>query len=71
MNYNNRFTDGEMKIKKFESEDDMLEFINQNLSIITIVQVYTTIPKVKGEGWRNKHNYHLMYKLELKEKVMI
>lgn len=67
MDYNNRFTNKKVQINNYKTENDMLDFINKNLVIIEVLQVYTSI----DPGYWNEIRYHLMYKFNMEEKVMI
>lgn len=72
MNYKERFEPRYIKADTFRGEDKMLEFINENLDTIEIIQVYTTQYNTSTMSYQPRTRFHLMYKLNpIEEKVMI
>lgn len=70
--YNERFK-GAVRTKKFETEEKMEDWVNENFNDIRIIQIYTTVSRSPGfsssEFWP-VNNFHIMFKNK-KEKVTI
>jgi len=74
MMYNERFN-GAIKTKKFETEEKMEYWVNENFDDIEIIQIYTTVSRSSGFSsteFLPVNNFHIMFRTKIKkEKVTI
>jgi hypothetical protein len=72
MEYKKSFTSLEVKINRFDNENELRLFVQNNLSEIDIIQIYTSIerdPRFRDSAFIPVNFFHIMY--NLKERITI